>query len=733
MADLKIEIGAELSQFDRAILEAEKKIDGFVSRVERIGELGDKFTDFGQKLSTSITLPILALGGSALKSYGDIQSLQKGLEAVMGSTEKASAEFIKLKDVAKLPGLGMEEAVRGSINLQAIGVNANKSRNILQQFGNAVATVGKGRAEFERAIYGVQQLANTPFPLGEDLNIIKDAIPQVSKLLTEAFGTSRSDEISKMGKTSQEVLNVILKGLEKLPRVTGGINGAFENMGDSIKTSLGRIGKIIDDNFDIAGIVDKVTEFIDKIISAFEGLDPTLQKFIIGIAAAAAALGPLIGALGLLMSSLPTIMTGVGALTAAFTFLVTPVGLVTAGVIALVAAVVSNWGKINPYLEESIIRFKRLYNESEVFRTAIASIGFAFEALAVVASAALNALYQNFKDVGKGILKIWNGIGEQIEGVLTLDVDKIKRGTKRALEAVLTAGSDLYQNNTAAIDKMIKGIDKAERRWSGFRFNLNQKIKVDADINIDGLSDELMKKAVAAGDKLKDKDLPIDLNIIFKYDMKDVMINPPTISEKNISGNPITFLDDAEKRVLQAKARLQGILSDFNRDFEDLAANGISSSLTDMFSAIGDAIGKGGNVMEAIGKSLLNSFGKFLSEMGALLIKYGTLAIVKGSLDEIIKTGGFQAIAAGLIAIGVGAALSIAGGAIGSRAQSGMNGSSSGTTSSIGSAYNGNSYSTNYSSGESSGSNEVIFRIAGTDLVGALERQGYKNSRLNAG
>ncbi|MEA5251547.1 tape measure protein, partial [Xanthomonas fragariae] len=166
----------------------------------------------------------------AIKSFGEIQSLQKGLEAVMGSAAAAGSEFDKLKEVAKLPGLGLEEAVKGSINLQSIGIDAEKSRNILLQFGNAVATVGKGRAEFERAIYGVQQLANTDFPLGEDLNIIKDAIPQITPLLKEAFGTARSEELQKLGITSQQVLGVITNGLEKLPRVNGGVKGAFENL-----------------------------------------------------------------------------------------------------------------------------------------------------------------------------------------------------------------------------------------------------------------------------------------------------------------------------------------------------------------------------------------------------------------------------------------------------------------------------------------------------------------------
>ena len=158
-AELKVGIGADNSELKKGLQDAESQISAFVSKVGNIASVGEKLQGIGTKLTAGLTLPLVGLGVAAIKSYGDIQALQKGLEAVTGSADAANTEFNKLKEVAKLPGLGMSEAVKGSINLQAIGMSADASRNILQQFGNAVATVGKGTAEFERAVYGVQQLA----------------------------------------------------------------------------------------------------------------------------------------------------------------------------------------------------------------------------------------------------------------------------------------------------------------------------------------------------------------------------------------------------------------------------------------------------------------------------------------------------------------------------------------------------------------------------------------------
>lgn len=493
--DLSISLGLDPTDLRSGLSDAERIIETSAQRIrssiERIGNLGQQLAGLGATMTASLTVPIVGLATASIQAYGEIQSLQKGLEAVMGTTERASAEFERLKEVAKLPGLGMQEAVKGSINLQSIGISAEKSRNILQQFGNAVATVGKGRAEFERAIYGVQQLANTDFPLGEDLNIIKDALPQVSNLLKEAFGTSRSDELAKLGITSQQVLDTILNGLGKLPRVTGGIKGAFENLSDSMKTSLGRIGKIIDDAFDISGIVDKITDYVDKIVSAFENLDPAFQKVILGAAGFLAVLGPLLLAVGGFMALIPTLTAGLASIGTLFSALLGPIGLVTVAIIGVVTAVVANWGKIKPYLDETIDRFKRLYKESTIFRIGIQSLGASFEASFKYVGNILDLFYKNFVDFGKAVLNIFSGIGDGIEGTLTFNYKKILAGTakvftapitliKDATKNSLTGMADLYSITAKTVDKWRKiDLSNLIPKIGGLKGNLGEDIGVD--------------------------------------------------------------------------------------------------------------------------------------------------------------------------------------------------------------------------------------------------------------
>lgn len=174
--------------------------------------------------------------------------------------------------------------------------------------------------------------------------------------------------------------------------------------------------------------------------------------------------------------------------------------------------------------------------------------------------------------------------------------------------------------------------------------------------------------------------------------------------------------------------RLQGLVTAFSQEMDSLITDSVSNGLGNLGNSIGEALANGGNVLNAVGNSLLQSLGKFLSDMGGLLIKYGTLALIKGKLDIAIATGGPVAIGAGLAAIAVGIALKAAGGAIGARAKQGGIGGGGSTNSGNNSYTPSSTVSTGGGSGFQNGS--VVFEISGNSLIGVLSNTLDKNSRL---
>jgi len=291
---------------------------GLQNSIRTMNQYGTAMQDVGKSLMYNVTLPIAAVGLAALTTFGSIDSLNRGLNSVTGSAIATSVEFSKLKEVAKLPGLGLEESVRGSVNLQAAGFSANFARRSLLSFGNALATVGKGKAELDRVNVALTQLNNKTSGYGQDIRQLTEQLPQLRTALMAAFGTSDSEAISKLGFTGTQVIEKLVTEFEKLPKVTGGINNAFENTSDAIKLSLAGLGESINKAFNVEGLLNSVAESASGMADSFSNTRPAFQGAVLGFAGVAAATGPVLFAVGGLIKAWPLLITGLNGVKTAF-------------------------------------------------------------------------------------------------------------------------------------------------------------------------------------------------------------------------------------------------------------------------------------------------------------------------------------------------------------------------------------------------------------------------------
>lgn len=194
---------------------------------------------------------------------------------------------------------------------------------------------------------------------------------------------------------------------------------------------------------------------------------------------------------------------------------------------------------------------------------------------------------------------------------------------------------------------------------------------------------------------------------------------------KGLAGVMRTGLVEARIAVSEETIRMNELLANFNNNATAIIQGNIAETFGMLGTSIGEALATGGNVLNAIGQTILAGLSSFLSDMGSELIKYGTLAVVKGKLDIAIATGGPAAIAAGIAAIGVGIALKAVSGAIGAKAKGGSIASSN----SGGNAYQ-SSGGNNSSFSSNNGSGTVVFEISGQSLIGVLSNTLDKNRRL---
>ena len=286
LSNLIVRIGASTDDFDKKINASLGKMKRFASEVSQVG----------QSLSIGLSAPLIAVGTAALKAASDMQGLSNGLTATMKSTALAAAEMERLKEVARLPGIGLEDAVKGSIRLQILGTSADESRRIMMELGNALATVGGGREDFAEVIRQLSQLGATGKVTKENLDPITERIPQIAAIIKEKFGAAALGDpaktFEKLGISSQQFIRIVTDELAKGERAAGGIKNSFENLRDAAKQTAAAFGESLKPaaefklkEFLIPG-VDKAKSMAD----AFNTLDDGTKKLAVSMAALGAAI-----------------------------------------------------------------------------------------------------------------------------------------------------------------------------------------------------------------------------------------------------------------------------------------------------------------------------------------------------------------------------------------------------------------------------------------------------------
>jgi len=210
------------------------------------------------------------MGMAIFDATAEMQSLKMGMTAVMKSSTLAAAEMEKLKEVAKLPGLGYSEAVRMSLSLQSAGMSADMARKAMLSFGNALATVGKGKAELDGVGLALSQIMSKGKVSAEEINQIAERVPQIRIAMQDAFGTANTEMIQKMGLTSGQFIRGITEELGKLEKVTGGLRNGADNLDDAwtrFKANIGGSGSVFQATLDI------LASGLEKANALLEGAD----------------------------------------------------------------------------------------------------------------------------------------------------------------------------------------------------------------------------------------------------------------------------------------------------------------------------------------------------------------------------------------------------------------------------------------------------------------------------
>ena len=205
---------------------------------------------------TAIDLGRLAGIGLAGYSFGQLASgiaqatltaddNRQAMLAVEGSIEGVNARLETLRDIARSPGLGFSQVVEADVKLRSVGMTAAESGRAIFEVGNALALVGKGKADLDGVLLALTQIVSKGKISAEEINQIAERVPQIRAILKGAFGTADSQALQGLGIGVDEFIRRTIDGFGKLPRAIGGLRNSWENLGDTVAQVAATLGEAI--------------------------------------------------------------------------------------------------------------------------------------------------------------------------------------------------------------------------------------------------------------------------------------------------------------------------------------------------------------------------------------------------------------------------------------------------------------------------------------------------------
>lgn len=346
IATLSVKLIADSAGFVNAMDNAEKKTQSWSSRVSAsMKTAGGAITGFGQKATTFLTLPLMAAGMAAVNYASDLEETKNKVIVVFGEMSDSVLTW-------------------SQNSAMAMGMSQNTALSAAGTFGNLFTTMGLGAADSADMSMGLVQLAadlasfNNLDPTDVLDKLRSGLVGEVEPLRTLGINLSQATVAAKAmemgladenGELSQSALAQARYALI--------LEQSKNAAGDFARTSDGLANqqRILKAQFEDAAAALgqkllpyalKFVQWVSNLISKFQALTPEQQKWVLIIAAVAAAIGPVLMVIGTLISAIGAIIGVIGAITA-------PVLIVIAVIAALVAigyllylAWTNNWGGI---------------------------------------------------------------------------------------------------------------------------------------------------------------------------------------------------------------------------------------------------------------------------------------------------------------------------------------------------------------------------------------------------
>ncbi len=449
LGDLVVKIVGDTADFVRKIDQSGRKMSQFDRDMKKIAQ---SLVKTGRALTLGVTLPILGIAAAAVKSAADLELQQAAFETMLGSAEKAKTLLQDLTDLAAKTPFQLPDLAEGTKTLLAFGIELDDVLPTLQMLGD-ISLGDSERLKQLALVFG--QITSAGRLMGQDLlqliNVGFNPLQAISEKTGETMADLK-DRMSQGAISAEEVTEAFRSATSEGGLFFGGMERASQTLAGVLSTLKDNVG-ILARSFAnlllpaLKNIVTQATELIQR----WNEIDDGTRRMILQYAGMAAAIGPLVLAIGFGIKAFLAIKTAVIALNIAMA--ANPAILVTAAIAGLVAGIVIAL----PFLVRMITRQRD-------YRDVTNQTAEAIEALTQIERAATRAKAIELREREVGIIR-------ELNAQIRRYTDEIGNANAEITNAQIIL-ADLNDERDAAIEKQdalstqITLLDRATRDYN---------------------------------------------------------------------------------------------------------------------------------------------------------------------------------------------------------------------------------------------------------------------------
>lgn len=348
-AKLKILIEAHnraQKAFDEVNAQVDKSEKRFSGLGDKLDKIGGKMKDVGSKMSTRLTLPLLAGAGLAVKAFSDLSETMNKVEVSFGENADKVKEWSNTS--IESMGLAQQSALDAAALFGDMGTGMGQTTKEASKMSMGLTQLGADLASFKNVSFDRAQTALAGIYTGET-----EALKSMGIVMTETnleqFAMEQGIKKNIKEMTQQEKVQL---RYNYVMAKTKNAQGDFARTSDGIANQTRMAGErtkqlAADFGEKLAPAMNKLLEVGGKVLDWFGGLSDGQMKAVLVIGGLVAALGPAIMIIGHLI----TAIRGIGI---ALTFLgAHPIILIIMAVIAVIAGlaflIIKNWDTLKQW------------------------------------------------------------------------------------------------------------------------------------------------------------------------------------------------------------------------------------------------------------------------------------------------------------------------------------------------------------------------------------------------